>query len=57
MVDHDGPISQLPTGRKILQFAIAAEIAQALILLVILAIYCLHSRYSKLTLNTDWALG
>lgn len=49
MVDHNGPISQLPTGRKILQFAITSEIAQTLILSVILANYCLHSRYSKLT--------
>lgn len=32
MLDHNGPISQLPAGRKILQFTIAAEIVQVLIL-------------------------
>lgn len=40
MVDHNGPISQLPTGRKILQFAITSEIAQTLILSVILTTAC-----------------
>lgn len=32
VLDHNGPISQLPAGRKILQFTIAAEIVQVLIL-------------------------
>lgn len=57
MVDHNGPISHFPAARMTLQFAITAEIVQVLILSVILANYCLHSRYSKPTFSTDWALN
>lgn len=37
MLDHNGPVSQFPAGRKILQFTITAETAQVLIPSVILA--------------------